>query len=121
MKHGFEWGYARRPRTADMLPSAIALARAERRLVARLGQLDARLEGGDAAVWREYRHTAVAIAALATQTAAGRHGELLTTEQMAQRLNVSSKTLLRRKAQGDIRPALQRGRLIRWRGDEATR
>jgi len=37
------------------------------------------------------------------------------------RLGISSKTLLRQKSAGGIRPALQRGKLIRWRGDEIGR
>src|SRR5262245_32800062 len=51
----------------------------------------------------------------------GVRGELLTTGQMAERLGIAPKTLLKHKAAGVVRPALQRGKLIRWRGDEATR
>jgi predicted site-specific integrase-resolvase len=38
---------------------------------------------------------------------------------MAKRLGLSTKTLLKHKKAGAIRPTLQRGKLIRWRGDEA--
>jgi hypothetical protein len=40
---------------------------------------------------------------------------------MADRLSVSPKTLLKHKARGDLKPAVQRGKLIRWRGDERPR
>jgi hypothetical protein len=47
-----------------------------------------------------------------------RRGAYLTTAQMAERLNVSPKTLLKHKASGKIRPAVQQGKLIRWKGTE---
>lgn len=51
----------------------------------------------------------------------GGRGELLTTAQMAERLGIAPKTLLKHKAAGAVKPALQRGKLIRWKGDEAAR
>jgi hypothetical protein len=87
-------------------------------LSSRLEQLEIRVQGGDEAAWIEYGATAAALAQVFAHVAPGRRGELLTTEQMAERLNLSPKTLLKRKARGEIRPALQRGKLIRWRGDE---
>jgi predicted site-specific integrase-resolvase len=51
----------------------------------------------------------------------GAGGELLTTAQMAERLGIKPKTLLRHKSNGAVRPALQRGKLIRWKGDEVVR
>ena len=47
-----------------------------------------------------------------------RRGAYLTTAEMAQRLNLSPKTLLKHKANGKIRPAVQQGKLIRWKGTE---
>jgi hypothetical protein len=44
----------------------------------------------------------------------------LTTAEMARRMGIAPKTLLKHKALGKVRPAIQRGKLIRWRGDEAT-
>ena len=44
-----------------------------------------------------------------------------TNPEIAKSLNLSPKSLLRRKARGEIRPAVQRGKLIRWRGDEVLR
>ena len=95
------------------------LARAAQVLADRLEQLEKRLQDDDRGAWNEYATTATALAQVFAHVAPGRHGELLTTEQMAERLAISSKTLLKRKARGEIRPALQRGKLIRWRGDEA--
>jgi hypothetical protein len=46
---------------------------------------------------------------------------LLTTAEMAERLAISTKTLLKRKKVGLVRPALEHGRLIRWKTDEHTR
>jgi hypothetical protein len=63
-----------------------------------------------------------ALARLVPLLAPGAHGELLTTKAMAERLGISPKTLLKRKASGEIHPAVQIGArgvaAIRWRGDE---
>jgi len=59
-----------------------------------------------------------ALAAVLLQLAPGARGELLTTAEMAGRLGITSKTLLRRKSKDKLRPALAKGKLIRWRGDE---
>jgi hypothetical protein len=61
------------------------------------------------------------LAALLPHLTPGSRGELLTTKQMAERLGISPKTLLKRKATGEIRPALRlgaRGRAaIRWKAE----
>ncbi len=98
-----------------------ALDRAVRRLADRLDQLDRRLEAGDELAWAEYRETARALAEILAQLAPERRGALLTTAEMAERYGISPKTLLRRKARGEVQPAVQRGKLIRWRGDEVAR
>jgi len=98
-----------------------AFQRAAQRLAARLERLEARLSGDDDAVWREYRETVAALASVLAQMTPGRSGELLTTAQMAERLHVTPKTLLKRKAKGQISPAVQQGKLIRWRGNEVPR
>ena len=91
-------------------------------LVQRLDALRGRIESGDEAAWDAFLETAAVFAALLPNIAPGAHGELLTTAQMAARLGVSPKTLLRRKAKGEIRPALTRGTrgraAVRWRADQ---
>jgi len=99
------------------------LDRAARRLAERLGHLETRLEDGDQNVWQEFRETAAVLASLLAQRAAERpHDALLSTRELAERMNVSSKTVLRLKAKGQIRPALQlgkRGRVLRWKDEVA--
>src|SRR5262245_61001921 len=73
-----------------------ALQRAAELLAARLERLEARLSGDDDAVWREYRETVTALASVLAQMTPGRNGGLLTTAQMAERLHVTPKTLLKR-------------------------
>ena len=51
----------------------------------------------------------------------GSHGELITTAELAQRLSVSPKTVLRRRKTGTLTPALAAGKLIRWKGTEVAR
>jgi hypothetical protein len=86
-----------------------------------LDDLENRVAGGDTDAWAAYLDTARVLAALLAHVPPERRDALLTTAEMAARLNVTPKTLLRRKARGDVRPVLQRGKLIRWRGDEAVR
>jgi len=90
-------------------------------LGARLAALEVELQGGEESRWPDYIATVQALAAIVPNLAPERGGSLLTTAQMAERLGVSAKTLLRRKAGDGIRPAVQRGKLIRWRGDEIAR
>jgi excisionase family DNA binding protein len=94
------------------------LERAARRLAARLGDLEARLD--DERVWPEYIATAAALAQVAAQTTPGSRSELLTTRQLAERLNLSPKTVLKRARRGEIQPALRKGKLIRWHRDAAS-
>jgi hypothetical protein len=102
----------------------LALGRAQRRLLERLEQLEERIADEHEDAWPEYRDLATALAAVAAQLAPGARGELLTTEQMAARLGISSKTLLRRRARGQVKAPVQlgqRGRAaLRWRGDEVA-
>jgi len=100
-----------------MTPAHLALLRAEAHLVERLEQLGPKLITGEPNVWIEYAQTAAALAAIAPVTAPGANGELLTTAQMAARLAVAPKTLLRRAKRGEITPVRsgQRGRAaLRW-------
>jgi hypothetical protein len=102
-----------------------ALARAAQLLERRLVEFEARVCEGEEDTWPIYIATAVALAAVAAQSVPGSRGELLTTKQLAERLGISPKTLLKRKARGEVRPAMQLGRrgraAIRWRGDEVAR
>jgi hypothetical protein len=67
----------------------------------------------------EYAAVAASLATVLAQASLGAgRGELLTTVEMAGRLGIAPKTLLKHKAAGVVKPALQRGKLIRWRGDE---
>ena|SRR2546428_3893642 len=94
------------------------LERSARLLLARAGQLEELVCHGEEEAWIPYLLTLGTLAHVLDHLTPGRRGELLTTSQMAARLNLSPKTLLRRKARGEIRPALECGKLIRWRGDE---
>src|SRR5262245_38663513 len=96
------------------LATVAALERASRTLVERLTQLEERLQSGEEAAWSGYIEAVKAVALVLPNLAPGRRVELLTTAEMARRLGVAPKTLLRRKARGEIRPALQAGKLIRW-------
>lgn len=87
----------------------------------RLTHLEARLDNGDETTWRAYGETAAALASVVARLTPGASGELLTTRQLAERLNIAPKTLLKRKKRHQITPALQHGKLIRWRGDEVAR
>lgn len=106
-----------------MIAQSAALKRSCELLLARLEALEARLEDGTDATWAMYITTAQTVAALLPHVTPGSNGNgrLLTTEEMAAKLGISPKTLLRKK---DIRPAVRlglRGRgAIRWRGDEAS-
>jgi hypothetical protein len=99
-------------------PPALALQRAYQRLLDRLARLEAKLDDDDESAWPAYTETATALATIASRLATARDGYLLSTAEMAERLGISSKTLLRRKAKGEIRPALQLGRrgraALRW-------
>ena len=102
--------------SADLLS-----ARLVRVLSSRLEALESRLHEGEDAAWDSYLATVSTLIAVMAQLEPGARGELLTTAQMAERLGIAPKTLLKHKAAGAVKPALQRGRLIRWKGDEAAR
>jgi len=111
-------GRVAQARGRELLPAV--LQRSANILAARLVLLEEEFEGNESR-WTEYIATVQALAAIVPCLAPERGGALLTTAEMAGRLGISAKTLLRRKSDGGIRPALQRGKLIRWRGDEIPR
>lgn len=93
------------------------LHHAELMLQQRLRQLEQKIREGDDTMWPEYAQIAQALATVETKTQ--QQPEYLSTREMAARLGVSTKTLLRRKQRGQLAPALQVGKLIRWRAAEA--
>src|SRR5439155_18079322 len=98
-------------------PAHLALIRAATRFVERTEKLEPQLD--DPESWREYFATVTALATIVPQIRPEMTGELLTTAQMAARLGIAPKTLLRQKASGKVTPAMilgQRGRAaLRWR------
>jgi hypothetical protein len=101
-----------------ILAVRVALQKAERALVRRVEELEARVQAGEVALWPDYLEAVKALATIAPALAPENGGALLKTEEMAERLGVSVKTLLRKKAGGEIRPAVQKGKHIRWTGRE---
>jgi hypothetical protein len=101
------------------LAARIAMAKAAPLLVQRLEQLQERLQAGEEALWPAFCDLLRTLAAVGPAVAPGAAGELLTTEQMADRLGIAPKTLLKHKAAGKIRPAVERGKLLRWSGRES--
>ena len=98
-----------------------SLSRIVPHLEARLAQLEGRLRDGDETAWPDALATANTLCTVVSQLPPGVKGKLLTTKEMAARLGISGKTLLKHKAKGTVRPALQCGKFIRWKGDEAMR
>jgi excisionase family DNA binding protein len=98
-------------------PAALALMRAQANFVTRMGELAAKLAKGED-VWREYAEAAAALAAIAPQAAPGANGRLMTTSELAEWLNVSAKTVLRKRKRGELQ-AVQLGArgpgALRWR------
>jgi hypothetical protein len=94
-------------------PAALALAEAERRLVARVQQLGAQLDAGEDR-WREYVE---AVAALARLLPPERQA-LLTTRAMAEKLDISPRTVRKLGRAGKLEGVRlgKRGTgAIRWR------
>ncbi len=100
------------------LAARVALAKAAPLLLKRLGRLQERLEAGEEGVWPDFLETVKVLAGLTPASQPGSDGAMLTTKDMAERLGISPKTLLRRRKNGEIRPAVQRGKLLRWTGQE---
>jgi hypothetical protein len=104
--------------------SAITLRRVALLLEGRLTALEERLHGDETA-WGEFVSVVTAYTAVVAQLVPERYGEFLSTRAMAEKLNVSPRTLLKRKARGQVKPAIEMGKrgraAIRWRGDEVTR
>ena len=100
-----------------MRPAQLALLRAEARLVDRLQQLEPMLVAGDEASWTAFCQAAGTLAAIAPATQPGVSGEMLTTRQMADRLQLSPRTIRRKAKAGELTPIRMgaRGRgALRW-------
>lgn len=104
---------------------ALQLEHAAQRLADRLGQLEARLQDSDVAAWSEYATVTASLAAILPALAPDPHGDLMTTAEMASRLGIAPKTLLKRRAKGLVgQPVVlgKRGRAaLRWKGSEVPR
>jgi excisionase family DNA binding protein len=96
----------------------LALERAQLRLVGRLDKLEECLAAGDEAAWASYCEVVAALAVVVTaQTAPGASGQLLTTRQLAERLQLSPRTVRRKVKAGELTPVRlgARGRgAVRW-------
>jgi len=95
------------------LRERVALQHAKRALVDRAEELHSRLSA-DPSLWGEYCQILRTLAAIAPLAEPGARGELLTTAQLADRLGLAPKTLLRHKKDGRIKPLVQKGKLLRW-------
>ena len=93
----------------------VALLSASRLLRVRLEALEQRIRAGEEAAWPDYLATVEAAATLDALLTPGALGEMLSTREMAAKLGVSSKTVLRKKKAGGLKPALAAGKLIRWK------
>jgi excisionase family DNA binding protein len=86
-----------------MTPAQAALTRAELRLTARLVQLEERLDAGEDC-WASYAEVVTALAAVEPTTRPEARGRLLTTQELADRLGVTPRTIRRRTAKGALEP-----------------
>jgi hypothetical protein len=104
---------------------ALLLDAAAAKIEARLLALDRLVAPGEGPAWSEYVALAHALAALVSVTRPEAGGRLLTTQEMAQKLGIAPKTLLRRRKRGQVQAPVmlgERGRAaLRWRGNEAGR
>ncbi len=98
------------------MTTPLLLARGLQLLTAHVSELERRVGGGDESAWSAYVEALQVLAALDRPE----RGAMLTTREMAERLGVTPKALLRRAARGEIQPAMRAGKLIRWRGSEAV-
>jgi hypothetical protein len=101
-----------------MTSAAITLERAAITLMRRLARLHEQLREDQPALWLEYAQLAAALASVSAQLTPEASGRLLTTAELSRRLGIAPKTLLRRKARGEIQPAAHLGRrgraALRW-------
>lgn len=93
----------------------VALQHAEPLLAERAELLRARLQA-EPTLWHEYLDVVRTLVAISPLLVPGASGELLTTAQLAEHLQIAPKTLLRRARAGQIMPAVADGKFRRWAG-----
>jgi hypothetical protein len=101
-----------------------ALHRARPLLEVRLAALEAKVRAGDESAWPSYLETLQTAALLHAQASPGSGGALITTAELATRLGVAAKTILRRRARGELKAVVagKRGRgALRWNPTEGSR
>jgi hypothetical protein len=100
-----------------MTPAHPTLIRAMARIIEKIEKLEPHLDSPES--WQEYVGLVTILATIAPQLVPGADGELLTTREMAARMNVNAKTFLKKRKKGEITPAKilgERGRAaFRWR------
>ncbi len=103
---------------------SLDLHRVRNKLLARLVALESRIATGQdgEAIWHDYVRTLDVYLCLEDRIAVqAPTAPLLTTREMAERLGITVKTLLRRKKRGHIRPAVAHGKALRWQVTDAFR
>jgi excisionase family DNA binding protein len=85
-------------------PAHLALIRAEQRLIEHLEKLEPHLDDGDPARWQEYCASAAALAAIMPALRPEMIADVLTQKELAQRLDVSTRTIRRRVKSGELPP-----------------
>ena len=96
----------------------LRIDRAARLLTDRIETLEKRVRDGDESALPIYESALQTLAALLPHLAPVQ-GDWLTTSQMAERLGMKPKTLLRHKKNKKITPTIAEGKLLRWKGNEA--
>jgi len=103
------------------------LLRAVRLIGARLMDLEARVNAGDENAWSAYIEAAAALAAVVPLTTPEARGALLTTRELADRLQIHPQTLLRKAKKGGgaatdtARPARSGGAAVAGGGGAVNR
>ena len=95
------------------LAARVALQQAEKVLTARVEELRARLQA-EPGLWPDFLDVLRTLATITVTAAPEAGGALLTTAELAERVGVTAKTLLKRKGRGEIKPTIERGKFLRW-------
>ncbi len=100
------------------MKTQLMLRKAEAMLTDKLEQLQNRVQAGDAGAWDELLQVTATLVGVHEALAPEHGGSLLTTGEMASRLGMSTKTLLRYRQHGKIKPSVEQGKHLRWSGTE---
>src|SRR5262249_6144062 len=98
-------------------PHAVLQAAAHR-LATRALILAGHLDAGDESDWAGYISLISVLTLIVGAVEPERRGQALTTEEMAARLGITSKSLLRMTGEKRITPNIRAGRFLRWSGLE---